>query len=329
MAFPKPDEPVELPDGSLVCKAHNLVVCGICTVDYSFMSDAESKEGNQKGFESINLNDPRHREWLTKFSGFMGYLPDPNHVVPDVSALFPTVFQPPSASDTPKSLFAAGLAPLPAYYKQLGRDLMPHHRFMRPGTREMIIFTDGACLRNGQADAVAGCALVYRPANEGPALIRYGTYRLRLEQRGPTGEIQPQTSNRAELRAVIAALHFREWVGEGWERLVIATDSEYIVKGATEWLQGWIRKDWKTSKKESVKNKDLWELLLKEVRRHAAMGLQVLFWAIPRALNAEADAAAKEAAELEEVPTFIKHQGIMLSTVSMNTMVIVKGALED
>ncbi|KAK0730255.1 hypothetical protein B0H67DRAFT_452205, partial [Lasiosphaeris hirsuta] len=47
------------------------------------------------------------------------------------------------------------------------------------------------------------------------------------------------TNNHAELRAAIAALEFRCWWGEGWERIVIATDSKYVADGATAWLLSW------------------------------------------------------------------------------------------
>ncbi|KAK4174570.1 putative ribonuclease H [Triangularia setosa] len=48
---------------------------------------------------------------------------------------------------------------------------------------------------------------------------------------GTAGDVVDHTSNRAKLRAVIAALQFRAWHEEGWRRVVILTDLEYIVKG--------------------------------------------------------------------------------------------------
>jgi ribonuclease HI len=56
-------------------------------------------------------------------------------------------------------------------------------------------------------------------------------------------------------------------VGGGFSTLVIATDSDYVVKGATEWVSSWIRKGWKTAKGTAVQNRDLWEALLGEVER--------------------------------------------------------------
>ncbi|KAJ2966864.1 hypothetical protein NUW58_g10568 [Xylaria curta] len=124
----------------------------------------------------------------------------------------------------------------------------------------------------------------------------------RLEQKGPFGDPSVQSSNRAELRAVIAALRLRHWTGEGFNTMVIATDSEYVTSGSTEWSKNWIRNGWRTAGRADVKNKDLWEMLLGEVERWHDEGLSIQFWRIPRDWNKVADAAAKKAAEEDEVP---------------------------
>jgi ribonuclease HI len=106
-------------------------------------------------------------------------------------------------------------------------------RFARQSAEgnSFLIYTDGACLNNGQANPAAGWGFVFRtPQASRPDV---GRVQGRLGDHGPSGESHPQTSNRAELRAVIAALQYRVWYGEGWKKLVIATDSEYVVKGAT------------------------------------------------------------------------------------------------
>ena len=48
----------------------------------------------------------------------------------------------------------------------------------------------------------------------------------------------------------------------------VTTDSQYLVKGITEWIDGWQRKGWKNSKKEEVANRDLWERLLAAIADH-------------------------------------------------------------
>jgi ribonuclease HI len=50
--------------------------------------------------------------------------------------------------------------------------------------------------------------------------------------------------------------------------VTLTTDSQYLVKGMTEWIEGWQRKGWKNSKKEEVANRDLWERLLTLAEKH-------------------------------------------------------------
>lgn len=74
-----------------------------------------------------------------------------------------------------------------------------------------------------------------------------GKIAMALEQKGPCGDIHRHTSNRAKLRAVIAALDFRPWHEEGWHTVVIVTDLEYVALGATRWLPAWVRQRWRTA----------------------------------------------------------------------------------
>jgi ribonuclease HI len=81
--------------------------------------------------------------------------------------------------------------------------------------------------------------------------------------------------------------------------MVVASDSEYLVLGITERIEKWTSNGWRTGAGQTVKNKDLWEALLEEMNDFAEHGLEVLFWRIPREQNAEADQAAKWAAEMK------------------------------
>jgi ribonuclease HI len=124
----------------------------------------------------------------------------------------------------------------------------------------------------------------------------------RLEKKGPFGDDGDQTSNRAELRAVIAALRFRHWTGEGFHTLVIATDSAYTAEGSTKWAKTWVKNGWTTHTGAEVKNKDLWTALLGEVERWKDEGMAVQFWRIPREWNDVVDAAAKTACVEMDAP---------------------------
>jgi len=65
------------------------------------------------------------------------------------------------------------------------------------------------------------------------------------------------TNNRMELTAVIEAL---KAVSD--KQITIYTDSEYVMKGITEWIHKWQKKGWKTANKKQVLNQDLWQKLL-------------------------------------------------------------------
>ncbi len=66
------------------------------------------------------------------------------------------------------------------------------------------------------------------------------------------------TNNRMELSAVISALQSISHESE----IQIFLDSAYVLNGSTRWVKGWERNDWKTSTKEDVVNKDLWEEMI-------------------------------------------------------------------
>lgn len=117
------------------------------------------------------------------------------------------------------------------------------------GDRQMTveIFCDGAC-----------------SGNPGPG--GYGAI-LRCSGRVKelSGGARETTNNRMEMTAAIEAL--RQLTRPC--QVVITTDSQYLVKGMTEWIAGWQRKGWRNSKKEPVLNKDLWELLLNLTQSHS------------------------------------------------------------
>lgn len=102
------------------------------------------------------------------------------------------------------------------------------------------IYADGACSGN---PGVGGFA----------AILRCG--RKEKELSGCEGLT---TNNRMELLAVITALEALKRRC----RVKVTTDSNYVVKGMTQWIDGWVRKNWKTSQKTEVLNRDLWERLL-------------------------------------------------------------------
>ena len=100
----------------------------------------------------------------------------------------------------------------------------------------IIIYTDGSCLTN--------------PGSGGWAAIINENNKKKII----SGNEKNTTNDRMELLAPINALR---GIKSG-PKIKIYTDSQYVKNGITEWINKWLSNDWKTSKKEDVKNKDLW-----------------------------------------------------------------------
>jgi ribonuclease HI len=101
------------------------------------------------------------------------------------------------------------------------------------------LFTDGACLGNPGPGGWA-------------ALLRF-----RGTEKELSGGEALTTNNRMEMRAVIEGLKALSRPC----RVVVTTDSQYVQKGITEWIDGWKRNRWRTADKKPVKNADLWQEL--------------------------------------------------------------------
>ncbi|MDX9801554.1 MAG: ribonuclease HI [Spirochaetia bacterium] len=78
-----------------------------------------------------------------------------------------------------------------------------------------------------------------------------------------SGSDRATTNNRMELKAVIQALHTlnekcgKQMAGSGL-KVRIFTDSTYVKKGISEWIEKWEKNGWKTADKKDVKNRELW-----------------------------------------------------------------------
>ena len=108
------------------------------------------------------------------------------------------------------------------------------------------IWTDGAC-----------------KGNPGPGgwgvLLKLGQVEKTLHGGEPL-----TTNNRMEMMAVIEALRALKRPCS----VTLHVDSQYVMKGMTEWIHGWKQRGWKTADKKPVKNADLWQLMSDEVAKH-------------------------------------------------------------
>lgn len=111
---------------------------------------------------------------------------------------------------------------------------------------EVTIYTDGCSLDN--------------PGPGGWAAILV----CRGVEREVTGGELASTNNRAELQAAIVGLNALKRPC----RVRVVSDSKYVVQGMSEWVAGWQRRGWRTAKGDPVKNRELWEALIKAVQPH-------------------------------------------------------------
>ena len=113
--------------------------------------------------------------------------------------------------------------------------------------KKLEIYTDGACRGNPG------------PGGWG-AVLMYGESRKEI-----FGGEANTTNNRMELMAAIQALAAIKRTCA----LTLYTDSQYVRKGITEWIDNWKMRGWKTAAKKPVKNADLWRQLDEQVARHS------------------------------------------------------------
>jgi ribonuclease HI len=104
---------------------------------------------------------------------------------------------------------------------------------------EVTLYTDGACRGNPG------------PGGWG-AILAFGE-----QQKELFGGEAHTTNNRMELTAVIRGLQALKRPC----RVLVVTDSKYVLQGMTEWIAGWKSKGWKTAAKKPVLNSDLWQSL--------------------------------------------------------------------
>lgn len=111
---------------------------------------------------------------------------------------------------------------------------------------KITIYTDGAC-----------------SGNPGPggwgALLISGNHEKKIY-----GSEKDTTNNRMEIMAAIKALEALK----GPSEINLYTDSKYVQQGISDWIDNWIKNNWRGSNKKLVKNADLWQTLHKLAQMH-------------------------------------------------------------
>lgn len=113
-------------------------------------------------------------------------------------------------------------------------------------TKQIVIYTDGSCLGN--------------PGPGGWAAL----YNYKGKKKMISGGDKDTTNNRMELLAVIEALN---GLKESCD-IKLYTDSKYVMDGAQQWMKNWKAKGWMRTKKDPVKNVELWQALDLALTQH-------------------------------------------------------------
>jgi ribonuclease HI len=112
--------------------------------------------------------------------------------------------------------------------------------------KNVDIYTDGACSGNPG------------PGGWGSVLLFNG------HRRELSGGAAGTTNNRMEMQAVIGAMEVLKRPCQ----VTIYTDSVYVMKGMTEWLPQWKKRNWRTAGRQAVKNVELWQRLEQVLAPH-------------------------------------------------------------
>jgi ribonuclease HI len=110
---------------------------------------------------------------------------------------------------------------------------------------ELKIYTDGGCSGN---PGPGGWAYVIISREENIIAKDMGSQK-------------DTTNNRMELTAVIEALRALKKQESPPREIAVYTDSQYVQKGISEWIQNWKLNSWRTKDKKPVKNQELWSEL--------------------------------------------------------------------
>ncbi|EXK24200.1 hypothetical protein FOMG_19065 [Fusarium oxysporum f. sp. melonis 26406] len=152
----------------------------------------------------------------------------------------------------------------------------------------IFIAVDGACRGNGTPNAKAAIGVF---VGETSSFNRS----LLLRQVPVTNQIAELNAGIVALEQAMEILRTKALGKEPLHKVVIKADSEYLVKGMTEWVFKWEVNGYKNAKRDPVKNSTLFQKLQSLIEALNASNVEVLFWHVPREMNKEADKLANQA----------------------------------
>jgi ribonuclease HI len=123
--------------------------------------------------------------------------------------------------------------------------------------KNVIIYTDGACRGNGKENTIGAFGIVFM----------YNEVQKEVKQ-----AFRNTTNNIMELSAVIQALSMLKEPCS----VKVHSDSAYVINAINQkWINNWQKNGWKSSNKEPVKNRELWEKLIELIKYHKVEFIKV------------------------------------------------------
>ncbi|KAK0100881.1 hypothetical protein ONS95_007326 [Cadophora gregata] len=324
MSLPQPPKQLvhTLPNGKTVCFDHHLRRCDFCTVDFSFGESDEDEpgyysDGTDDLVDEYGSGDDEDNERVFILTGSTArFTPQWDEQVLGPGNTYKIQM---NYDNPPKAL---PLSSLQTHYcsschltwlvgekgEAAAKDHPSHHTYSHEycGTsRSLLVFTDGACSENGSSGARGGLGVFFGPHskfNFAEFLAVSGTptnqkAELEAVARAMEDVRRKVLPNRRSIvtsskgghdpRAVSAVMRMR---------LIIVTDSSYIVESMCKHIQ-----DWKENKQgvlmnkagKAVENSQAFLRLQKEVDALSRVGIQVAYYHVGREENRDADALAK------------------------------------
>ncbi|KAK1756447.1 ribonuclease H-like domain-containing protein [Echria macrotheca] len=176
--------------------------------------------------------------------------------------------------------------------EELYYDAAGYHE--KPRTRSVFVWFDGACRNNGSPYARAAWGVYFGDGS-------------RHNERGLLKSSAPQTNSRAEIEGLVQTvasirriLHDLDLLknranARHFDEIQICSDSEYLVKSMTLWIEGWIRSGGRRSRNNEVAHFDVLRTVYEQLRDLALFhNIWIVFWHVPREMNREADRLANE-----------------------------------
>ncbi|KAJ5621600.1 ribonuclease H-like domain-containing protein [Penicillium herquei] len=279
---------IKLPNGRLVCNRHWLIICPDCEVDLRSNKENEDidmtelEKGRAKFYDGCDKppypggelkaiwQSGRTAEEREKDSCTVIVRPGPP---------FGTKLRFGYGEKVPGIYFIRGKNEAPSYLfpDQIVRKTSRHRFVNRYNASEFLIYTSGRW--EARAGSTGGCAFAFRFPTKPTGKSGYVSFPMEVE--GPVGSRDPADPLRVELRAMIAALRFRDWTEDGFKTLILATDNTIVGSTITGCIPGWQARNWKTNSKKPVVHLDLWQCFLGEIERYHEAGLAIKIWHVP------------------------------------------------